>query len=79
MASPQRIRMIGDAEGGRLPVRVRTQTGVEAASSGQQHGPDRAEATVLIELTVLGIQDRRTTKMRFVREDGEWLILEEGL
>lgn len=42
-------------------------------------GRVEAEVTVVIELTLSGKQDRRTTKMTFVREDGEWLILEEGM
>ncbi len=42
-------------------------------------GRVEAEATLVIELTVSGKQDRRTTKMTFLREEGEWLILEEGL
>jgi hypothetical protein len=39
---------------------------------------ESATVTVLLALSADDLHDRRTAKMRFVREGREWLILEEG-
>lgn len=41
-------------------------------------GPEQALASVELMLEVEGARERRNAEMRFVREEGEWRILEEG-
>jgi hypothetical protein len=38
-----------------------------------------ADVTVVLRLTGGGIEDQRNAVMRFVHENDEWLILEEGM
>lgn len=65
---------LGRAE---LSIRRVERSGVFAFLPGEA-GPETATVTVILTLSADNVRDRRTAKMKFVREGREWLILEEG-
>ncbi len=60
-----------------ISVRRVERSGVFAFLPGAA-GPETATVTVILTLSAGDVRDRRTAKMKFVREGREWLILEEG-
>jgi hypothetical protein len=50
---------------------------VEGAGGAEEDGAE-ADVTVFFGLSAAGLEDHRTATMKFVREGGEWLILDEG-